>query len=70
MPHFLESSNPPETGGQWIESISSWIYSNVIWAFLPLFLTLLFLLIFGLPLNISNELRVSIPILAMTLCGT
>ena len=70
MSHFLESSNPPETGRQWMESISSWIYSNVIWAFLPLFLTFLFLLIFGLPLNISNELRISIPILAMTLCGT
>ncbi|WP_282602217.1 hypothetical protein [Paracoccus sp. PARArs4] len=63
-------SRPPETSRQWVERISFWIYSNVIWAFLPLFLTFLFLLVFRLPLNISNELRISVPVLAMTLCGT
>lgn len=70
MFNSADISRPPETGGQWVERILFWIYSNVIWAFLPLFLTFLFLLVFGLPLNISNELRISIPVLAMTLCGT
>ncbi len=70
MFNSADISRPPETGTQWAERILFWLYSNVIWAFLPLFLTFLFLLVFGLPLNISNELRISIPILAMTLCGT
>lgn len=70
MFNSADVSRPPETGTQWFERILFWFYSNVIWAFLPLFLTFLFLLVFGLPLNISNELRISIPILAMTLCGT
>ena len=70
MFNSMDISSAPETTRQWLERSLFWLYTNVVWASLPLFLTFLFLLVFGLPLNLSNELRIAAPILAMTLCGT
>ena len=70
MFHSIDTTRQPETKREWFEKSVFWAYSNVIWALLPLFLTVLFLRVFGLPLNISNELRIAAPILAMKLCGT
>ncbi len=60
----------PETKQEWIERSAFWLFSNVIWSFIPLLFTLFFTLAIGLVTNISNEFRVAATIVAVTLCGT
>ncbi|MBN9674103.1 hypothetical protein [Roseibium aggregatum] len=60
----------PETKLEWIERSAFWLFSNVIWSFIPLLFTLFFTLAIGLVTNISNEFRVAATIVAVTLCGT
>lgn len=63
-------NDAPETRKEWIEKSAFWLFSNVIWSFIPLLFTLFFMLAIGLVTNISNEFRVAATIVAVTLCGT
>lgn len=60
----------PETKGEWVERSAFWLFSNVIWGFIPLLFTLFFTFAIGLTSNITNEFRVAATIVAVTLCGT
>ena len=63
-------SDVPETKREWIEKSAFWLFSNVVWSFIPLLFTLFFTLAIGIVTNISNEFRVAATIVAVTLCGT
>lgn len=60
----------PTTWWGWVELICSWLLVNVVWALIPLIVTLFFALAVGMTPNFGNELRVGFTVLALGLCGT
>lgn len=64
------TSAEPLNQCHWLELCAFWFFSQVLWGFIPLILTLFFTLAIGLSENITHEFRVAATVVAVTLCGT